>query len=241
MKRFNLDIVIPIYNNVDVLEKSIKKQIEFYSKNLNNFNWNIIIANNASNQYTISISKKLAKKFKQVQYISILKKGRGNALKTAWSLSNSDFLSYMDVDLATDLKAFPELINNLKEGYDISVGSKYIKQAKCKRNLARYIISRLFNWTNIILFNSEFTDAQCGFKAITKEAATKILPKIKDGNWFFDTELLVYSQKRGLKIKEVPITWTELGMAKKSGVKMLKTIKEFIIKMIELKFRGMKI
>lgn len=230
-----LDIVIPVYNNSDVLERSIKKQIEFYSKNMSAFDWQIIIANNTSTDNTSDIAKKLSMQFERVHFLDIPIKGRGNALKSAWSSSKADFLSYMDVDLATDLNAFPCLINNLAEGYDVSIGSKYISGASCKRNLSRYIISRFFNIFIKILFNAKFTDAQCGFKAITKTAASKVLPKINDGNWFFDTELLVYAQWAGLRIKDVPVTWVELGMAKKSGVKMLHTISSFIIKIIKLR------
>lgn len=232
-----LDIVIPVYNNSDVLDKSIHTQIMFYSKYLRNFDWNILIANNKSTDDTLDIAKRLSKKCKRVHYLDIPKKGRGNALKTAWLLSKADFLSYMDVDLATDLNAFPILISNLVNGYDLSVGSKYIRGARCRRYLFRYILSRVFNMINFILFNARFSDAQCGFKAVNRRVAQTILPSIRDGNWFFDTELLVYAQKKGFSIKEVPVKWIELGMAKKSGVKMMRTIWEFMIKTIELWFR----
>ena len=237
MVLLKLDIVIPVYNNADVLNKSIYTQIDFYSKHLHNFDWNILIANNMSTDNTLAIAKKLSDQFKRVHYLNIPKKGRGNALKTAWLQSNAHFLSYMDVDLATDLNAFPILIDNLVKGYDLSVGSKYIRNAKCQRYFSRYILSKSFNIINKIIFNANFSDAQCGFKAINKSAAQAILPKIKDTNWFFDTELLVYAQRMGFSIKEVPVKWVELGMAKKSGVKMAKTIRDFIIKMIELRFR----
>lgn len=235
--KIKLDIVIPVYNNSDVLEKSVLKQIHFYSEHLNTFNWNIIIANNKSTDNTLDIAKRLSKQFKRVNFIDIPVQGRGNAINIAWAASKSDFLSYMDVDLATDLRAFPELINTLIKGYDLSVGSKYLKKSFCKRNPTRYFVSRIFNEINKILFNARFTDAQCGFKAIKKTAATVLLPKIKDGNWFFDTELLVLAQENGFKLAEVPVTWKELGIAKKSGVKLVRTILEFINKMIELKLR----
>lgn len=232
-----LDIVIPVYNNADVLAKSIHTQIAFYSKYLHNLDWNISIANNMSTDNTLEIAKKMSEKFKRIHYLDIQKKGRGNTLKAAWLQSKADFLSYMDVDLATNLHAFPIMINNLIKGYNLSVGSKYIRGSKCKRYLSRYILSRVFNIVNKVLFNAKFSDAQCGFKAISRTAAQAILPRIQDGNWFFDTELLVYAQKMGFSIKEVPVKWIELGMAKKSGVKMVRTIWEFIAKMFELRFR----
>lgn len=235
--KHTLNIVIPVYNEADVLEKSILKQYAFYSQNLSSFDWHITIANNGSIDTTSDIAKRLSKQFERVKWQDIPVKGRGNALKQVWSGSNADFQCYMDVDLATDLKDFPKLIDNLVQGYDISVGSKYMPGANYKRHFSRYILSKSFNLLNKMLFNAQFTDSQCGFKAITKNAASKLLPKIQDNNWFFDTELLVYAQKNNFKIKEVPVTWHELGMAKKSGVKVIRTIFDYLMKLIGLRIR----
>src|SRR5205807_944403 len=57
--------------------------------------------------------------------------------------------------------------------------------------------------------HAKFSDAQCGFKAITKAAADRLLPKVEDNAWFFDTELLVLAQRDGLRIHEVPVDWVD--------------------------------
>ena len=54
-----------------------------------------------------------------------------------------------------------------------------------------------------------FTDAQCGFKAVTREAAALLLPQIRDDGWFFDTELLVLAGRNGLRTHEVPVDWVD--------------------------------
>jgi len=56
---------------------------------------------------------------------------------------------------------------------------------------------------------TRFSDAQCGFKAIRREAAQQLLPHVRDGGWFFDTELLVLAQRTGLRIHEVPVDWID--------------------------------
>jgi len=229
--------MIPVYNNSDVLETSIKKQLNFYSQNLNEYDWKIVIVNNASTDNTLEIAKRLEKEHEKVEYMHFDEQGRGNALKHAWFNSDADFLSYMDVDLATDIKHVPELVGNLRDGYDLSVGSKYIPGAKHKRYLIRFILSRTFNKLNKFWFNANFTDAQCGFKALTKEAAVRVLPLVKDKNWFFDTELLVYAQRLGLRLKEVPVTWKEYGLASASGVRLISVCAQFLKKMIKLRFR----
>ncbi len=238
MQKPTLDIVIPVYNNSDVLEKSIKTQLQFYSRNLNDFDWRIVIANNASKDNTLEIAKRLSKKYPEVKCITTEIQGRGWALREAWSKSNAQLLSYMDVDLATDLKSFPQMVRNLTKGYDVSVGSKYLKDSRMQRTALRNFLSRGLNILTKIILGAKFTDAQCGFKSLKKEVANVLLPKVKDNFWFFDTELLFHAQREGMKIIEVPIIWKELGMARKSGVKIAKTVSSFIYKMIELRLKS---
>ena len=70
---------------------------------------------------------------------------------------------------------------------------------------------------------TEFSDAQCGFKAIRRDVARSLLPKVTDTPWFFDTELLIKAEKSGVKIHEQPVTWIE---DTDSRVKIMKTVTE---------------
>src|SRR5207244_1431704 len=56
---------------------------------------------------------------------------------------------------------------------------------------------------------SRFSDAQCGFKALRTDVARRLLPQVKDESWFFDTELLVFAHRAGMRIHEVPVDWVE--------------------------------
>jgi hypothetical protein len=71
-----------------------------------------------------------------------------------------------------------------------------------------------------MVFRTRFSDAQCGFKAITREAAARLLPAVEDTGWFFDTELLVLAEKCGYRIFDLPVRWTE---DPDSRVKILRT------------------
>jgi hypothetical protein len=59
------------------------------------------------------------------------------------------------------------------------------------------------------VLRARFSDAQRGFKAIRAEVARQLLPEVQDQRWFFDTELLVLAQRRGLRIHEVAVDWVE--------------------------------
>jgi hypothetical protein len=60
-----------------------------------------------------------------------------------------------------------------------------------------------------MVFFVKFGDAQCGFKAITDEAAKMLLPHVADNAWFFDSELLILAEKLGYRIYEEPVTWID--------------------------------
>ena len=60
-----------------------------------------------------------------------------------------------------------------------------------------------------LVLRTRFSDAQCGFKAIRADRARELLPLVRDGAWFFDTELLVLAERAGLRIHEVPVDWVD--------------------------------
>lgn len=137
-------------------------------------------------------------------------KGRGRAVKKVWSESDCDILTYMDVDLATELSALPPLVEAiLSGGFDLAVGSRLLKPRLTTRGLRRELISRFYNRLIRLFFNPSFSDAQCGFKAVSREAARTLLPLVEDDGWFMDTELLLLADRFGYRIFDCPVRWVE--------------------------------
>ena len=137
-------------------------------------------------------------------------KGRGRALRRAWTEGDADIVSYMDVDLSTDLSAFPPLIDSLiNSEYDVAIGSRLKKGSQVTRGLKREFISRTYNLIIKLMFWHHFSDAQCGFKAVTRRAVRDIVPLIQDQAWFFDSELLLLAERMGYKVYEVPVKWAD--------------------------------
>lgn len=221
MPKVGLSVVIPVYNEEADLAKNIPILSSFLEKEMEKYDWEIVIADNASVDKTPEVSRELTTKNSKVRYVRLEKKGRGRTLKKVWLDSKKELLSYMDIDLSSDVSFFPRLIEKLEGGSDIAIGSRLVKGAKViDRPFIREIMSRGYSFLFRTFFGTKFKDAQCGFKAITKKAADKILPQVKDTDWFFDTEMLVVAQKAGFKIAEVPITWKD---DPNSTVKVAKT------------------
>jgi len=203
-----VEIVLPVYNEEDELEAHTLKLRKFVDAQTD-YSWDITIADNASRDGTASIGEKLAKK-NGINYVRIAKKGRGRAVKQLWLKSKADIVMYMDIDLSTNLKHIPRLVNALVEGADVAIGSRLLANSEVeKRELKREFISRSYNLMVKVLFMTRFSDAQCGFKGMTKKAAIELIPYIKDNEWFMDTELLVIAEKSGYKIYEEPVHWVD--------------------------------
>jgi putative flippase GtrA len=207
--RTDVEIVVPVYNEQLALEPSIRRLHAFLSDGFP-FTWSITIADNASTDGTPFIAADLARELPEVAHLRLERKGRGLALREAWSRSGARVVSYMDVDLSTDLRALLPLVAPLLSGHsDVAIGSRLARGAKVTRGPKRELISRSYNKILHAALRVNFTDAQCGFKAVTREAAAQLLPQIRDDGWFFDTELLVLAQRGGLRTHEVPVDWVD--------------------------------
>jgi len=226
-----ISITLPVFNEEKVIEKNVEELRNFLIKNLGH-DFEIIIANNGSTDGTLEKIKKICKRYGDVNYINIDERGRGRALRKAWSENSSDIVSYMDIDLSTSLDAFPRLIKEIEEGYDIAIGSRFVKGSDTKRSFMRGFLSRGYNLLLKLFFNISFSDAQCGFKAIRKGSLEEILDDVKDQEWFFDTELLIKAERKGFRIKEIPVHWVE---SRDSKVNILETIFDYIKSIIRLR------
>ncbi len=204
-----VEIIIPVYNEEVALETSVRQLRAFLLQNFP-YTWQITIADNASKDHTWEIARRLAATIPGVHAIHLDLKGRGRALRQAWLESEAAVVAYMDVDLSTGLEGFLPLVQPLVEGRNsVAIGSRLAKGAQVTRQPKREFISRTYNLIIKAAFFNRFSDAQCGFKAVTREAARQLIPLIENNEWFFDTEMLLLAEHNGMVIHEVPVRWVE--------------------------------
>ncbi len=209
MKQLFVNVTIPVYNEEKELAASIRKLAEFLKTRLC-YRCEIVIANNGSTDATQAIAEGLSRRYPEVRLVSLPQSGRGRAIKKVWRESRADILSYMDVDLSTDLDAFPPLIESLLSGgCAVATGSRRLSKSRTNRGLGRAFLSLCYHAMVKALFHTHISDAQCGFKAITRKAAGELLPLVADDGWLMDTELLVIAERLGYRIFNLPVRWVE--------------------------------
>lgn len=228
-----IDIVMPVYNEEKALKKNITLLVDFLRQRVDH-EWRIVIADSGSTDATPRLARELMDACGEISYLRAEKKGRGRVLRKAWLKSRADIVSYMDIDLSTDLGHFPELIEAIQSGQDIAVGTRLSKLSRVERSLLREILSRGFNrLIKLVLRTKSFSDAQCGFKALTKACCDTVAPWVKNDNWFFDTELLFLAERHNFKIREVPVKWIE---DRDSRVNIGKAVLEDLLGILRLRF-----
>jgi glycosyltransferase involved in cell wall biosynthesis len=207
--RPQIDIVVPVFNEEAALAHSVLRLHRFLRDGFP-FAWRIVIADNASTDATPQIARTLADTMPGVASLRLERKGRGLALRTAWSISDADVVAYMDVDLSTDLRGLLPLVAPLLSGHsDLAIGTRLARGSRIVRGPKRELISRAYNRLLHVALRARFSDAQCGFKAIRTDTLRALIDDVRDDAWFFDTELLVLAQRRGLRIHEVPVDWVD--------------------------------
>lgn len=204
-----LDVVVPVFNEERDLAPCVRRLHDHLVAGFP-YRFRITVANNASTDRTAVIADELARDIPEVVAVHLPEKGRGRALHAVWTESDAAVLAYLDVDLSTDLNALSPLIAPLLSGHsDLAIGSRLARGSRVVRGPKREFVSRCYNLILRGTLATRFSDAQCGFKAIRADVASKLLPHVSDTGWFFDTELLVLAERSGLRIHEVPVDWTD--------------------------------
>ena len=205
-----VDLVLPVYNEEAILERSTETVLAWTDEHPEH-EGRIGIADNASVDRTRAIAEELEASYPgRVTLLHIPVKGRGIALRIAFLTSHADVSAYMDVDLSTDIKHIPELVDPIATGrVDIAYGTRLHADSQTARGWRREAISRSYVQILRRLAGLRVTDAQCGFKAISRGAARELVPLVEDTQWFFDSELLLIAQENGYRLREVPVRWVE--------------------------------
>src|SRR4051812_1603848 len=140
-----VEIVVPVYNEAGGLEQSIRRLHRFLSDGFP-FSWRIVIADNASTDATPDIARRLAVTLPSVRHLRLERKGRGRALRAAWSASPAKVVTYMDVALPTALRGLPPLGAPLLSAHSaLPIGPRLAYSARVVRGPKREVISRSYN------------------------------------------------------------------------------------------------
>lgn len=234
-----IDFCLPAHNETLIIENNVNKLLSYCLEQKFSFDWQIVVIVNGSNTEFENLATEVAKKNEKIKTIIYRDKGKGLAVKKYTLESESDIYVYMDMDLAVALEDIPQLINPIvSSDYDFVFGSRMLAKSTTDRSFLRELSSQTYAMLSRVILKHQFSDLQCGFKAIKTASFKKIIPLIKDDYWFFDTELICLAKENGFKIKEIPVNWSENRYElRNSKINLFKDSFIFFKKLIEFRLR----
>ncbi|MWV65603.1 flippase-like domain-containing protein [Halorubrum sp. JWXQ-INN 858] len=212
----SVSVVLPAYNEERTIEGTVRTTLTTLGSFLPEGSFEVIVAEDGCDDRTPEIASRMAAEDDRVRHVhSDERLGRGGALEHAFAAATGRTLVYFDTDLATDMRHLEELVTAVESGaYDVATGSRWMPGRTADRPAKRGIPSKGFNLLVRLFLRSDLRDHQCGFKALSREAFETLRDDVEDTHWFWDTELLVRAQRRGLAVTEFPVDWEPMGDTK---------------------------
>ena len=201
----NFSIVIPIFNEEEILEDSTNAIFSLCKRM--EIDFEIIFSENGSTDKTKAIAEELTNKHPEIKIISNPEPNYGNALKTGFKIAKNDLVISFDIDYYSE--SFLSEALKLESEYSGITASKRLGSSEDGRRFIRRLATNFFVILLKTLFGTKLSDTH-GMKAIKKSEIEKFLPKVVSTQDIFDTELLIRIEKNGGKIKEVPAKVNEI-------------------------------
>jgi len=228
-------VIIPTYNEKDNITKITEKVLSLDSA------FKVLIVDDNSPDGTGLLADELSKKNKRMAVLHRTGKlGLGTAyvagFKYALEQKDIDYVFEMDADFQHD----PEDLLRLKEGFenaDVVVGSRYVKGVGVKNwELSRLLVSKMANIFVSFVAGIPVKDSTAGFVGYKKQVLQDIdLTEVSTNGYGFQIEMKYKINKKGYKIKEIPITF--YGRAEGESKFNFKIIKEAFFLVWKLRFQ----
>jgi glycosyltransferase involved in cell wall biosynthesis len=229
MEKIDLSVVIPTLNSSRFIAQNIKTLKEYLSRCRLIRTFEIIVVAQTSDDDTFDVLKKI--KSNMIIPLFLKERGKGNALTKGIRITKYPVIMIVDDDLPYSLTFVDKAIRDLYT-FDLIIASRYVKRMKHDIPLSRKVASFVYRSMIRFLFHIPQKDIQAGLKIMKKSIFDEIpLPKEKRFVW--DTELLYYANKRGLKIKEISLSLIQ----KPNFLRLNKVVLRILADVIRLRLR----
>lgn len=226
-----LSIILPAYNEADLIGQSLIKLNDYLSKEMGSELVEIlVIINSPASDGTLAkakeavVSFKPSKNHKFIIHDAQKRLGKGGAVKLGMNMAKGRYKLFMDTDLATPLIHIKKALSLMRENKSaLVIGTRDL--SSMHKTLLRRLSSQTSNLAVQLLILPGFKDTQCGFKMFTSKASDLVFSKLTSTSWSFDTEALLIARQNKLKIMQLPIEgWKdpkEQGLAGDNQIKVM--------------------
>lgn len=229
----SISVIIPCYNEEANLNRGVLQEVELYLSK-QKYPWEVIICNDKSSDNSLKLAQNFVKTRPNFKVLDLPKGGKAGAIWGGIKQAKNDIVLFTDMDQSTPLKELSKILPYFDQNYDVVIGSR--GRHRQGNSILRRLGSRVFREGRNLLLKTNIYDTQCGFKAMKRELATVIFPKLavikniqNQTVWrvtAYDVEMLLLAQQMGSKIKEVTVEWRNEDVSTTKGDPNIRYINE---------------
>jgi glycosyltransferase involved in cell wall biosynthesis len=203
-------IIIPAYNESARLGATLDRVLDHLAAQ--HWDAEVIVVNDGSRDDTAEMVLARARANPALRLIENPgNRGKGYSVRNGMLKATGEVRLFTDADLSSPIAEANKLFAAIEAGTDVAIGSRWLQPdtQTQRQSLLRQFYGRTFNLVLRILLGLRFKDTQCGFKAFRRSSAEKLFSQQTIEGWGFDAELLFLADRSGLKIKELPVVWSD--------------------------------
>ncbi len=226
-----LSVVIPAYNEAARLPPYLADIATFLGKRGQPYE--VVVVDDGSTDRTAAVVEGLRRAEPALRVIRLeTNHGKGYAVRTGILQARGSLMLVADADGAAPITELLRLEEAVAQGADLAIGSRFLAshhpQYRVKARWHRTVLGNLFNGIVQRLGIPGISDTQCGFKLFRAGAALDLFRLSTIDGYGFDLEVLFLAQRRGYRIAEVPINWSDQPGTKvrvlPDGLRMLREL-----------------
>lgn len=196
-----ISIIIPCYNEENIISDSINKIYNFFEDK--KYDFEIVVINNASTDNTLKLLNEINLNY-EIKILNENRKGKGNAIKFGLLNVRYNKVLILDADLSTDISELKDDWLNLDDS--LLIGSRFLGD-EIDSPKVRKISGFILNYIIRLFFDIDYRDTQCGFKFIAYENINSLAKELSIEGFMYDLDLITLCKKKNLDIQEIPIRY----------------------------------
>jgi dolichyl-phosphate beta-glucosyltransferase len=205
-----LSLVIPAYNEGRKIAADLTAACQYFDAAGEPYE--IIVVDDGSTDETAQAVARFQQAHPTVKLITYApNRGKGHAVKTGMLQAAGRYVLFADAGSCVPYHEVQKGLRLLQDGYDVAIGSRGLKDSSVVIKQPRYrrIGARCFRFlVQRVMGLPQIHDTQCGFKLFRREAASTLFAAQRTDGFMFDVETLVNARRRGYRIAEFPVTWS---------------------------------
>ena len=203
-----LTIVIPAYQEEARIGRSLVAIEAFLRARGESFE--VLVVDDGSRDGTPALAEEFARDHAGFVLVRLPEnRGKGAAVRAGMARSRGGRVLFSDADLSTPLEELDGMERVLTDGTDLVLASRGMPDSRLeiRQPWYRERMGKMFNGFVRLLTGIPFHDTQCGFKLLRGDAARALATEMREDGFSFDVEMILLARKRGLSLREVPVTW----------------------------------